>query len=71
MNRYKTATMRLKTVTGYSRFCFVLFYRDEKLERTKLRMGSSLRSQVLKHYKKLLHTTQAVFQNDPTRIASE
>jgi hypothetical protein len=34
-------------------------------------MGTSLRSQVLVHYKKLLHTAQAVFQNDPVRIASE
>jgi len=34
-------------------------------------MGTSLRSQVLTHYKKLLRTTQAVFQNDPVRIASE
>lgn len=34
-------------------------------------MGTSLRSQVLTHYKKLLRTAQAVFQNDPTRIASE
>ncbi|CAF0824691.1 unnamed protein product [Adineta steineri] len=34
-------------------------------------MGTSLlRSQVLKHYKKLIRTSQAVFQNDPTRIAS-
>ncbi|CAF0837057.1 unnamed protein product [Rotaria sordida] len=33
-------------------------------------MGTSLRSQVLAHYKKLLHTAQVVFQNDPPRIAS-
>ncbi len=34
-------------------------------------MGTTLRSQVLNHYKKLLRTAQAVFQNDPVRIASE
>jgi hypothetical protein len=34
-------------------------------------MGTSLRSQVLTHYKKLLRTAQVVFQNDPVRIASE
>jgi hypothetical protein len=34
-------------------------------------MVTPLRSQVLAHYKKLLHTAQVVFQNDPTRIASE
>ena len=34
-------------------------------------MNTSLRSQVLSHYKKLLHTAQLVFQNDPVRIASE
>ncbi|CAF2478407.1 unnamed protein product [Rotaria sp. Silwood2] len=33
-------------------------------------MGTSLRSQVLAHYKKLLRTAQVVFQNDPTRIAN-
>ena len=34
-------------------------------------MGTSLRSQVLAHYKKLLYTAQVVFQNDPIRIASK
>jgi hypothetical protein len=34
-------------------------------------MGTSLRSQVLTHYKKLLRTAQAVFHNDPVRIASK
>jgi hypothetical protein len=34
-------------------------------------MVTPLRSQVLAHYKKLLRTAQAVFQNDPVRIASE
>lgn len=34
-------------------------------------MATPLRSQVLKHYKKLIRTAQNVFQNDPVRIASE
>ncbi|CAF3340539.1 unnamed protein product [Rotaria socialis] len=33
-------------------------------------MSISLRSQVLTHYKKLIRTAQAVFQNDPARIYS-
>ena len=43
-----------------------MFYSIEKVN-----MGTSLRLQVLAHYKKLLHTAQNVFQNDPTRIASK
>lgn len=34
-------------------------------------VGRSLRSQVLTHYKKLIRTAQAVFQDDPVRITSE
>jgi hypothetical protein len=34
-------------------------------------MGTPLRLQVLANYKKLIRTAQAVFQNDPVRIASE
>ena len=34
-------------------------------------MNSKLRTQVLTHYKTLLRTARAVFQNDPARIASK
>lgn len=48
-----------------SLFCLCLY-----IER-KMSVGRSLRSQVLTHYKKLIRTAQAVFQDDPVRIASE
>ena len=34
-------------------------------------MTTTLRLQVLAHYKKLLRTAQIVFENDPVRITSK
>lgn len=49
----------------------VSFFSSSLCHCRKLIMVTPLRAQVLTHYKKLLRTAQAVFQNDPARIASK